>query len=121
MGNKIDAAIDFDSRSEDDEEVSVSIIMDQTSAQLVVLRDGTYFADIHVDERMVLDISYSDLWSKTNRGKAMKIDLRRMLEKIEDLLAAGVDLEDCELSFVKKSGDVISCSKCGYKTVSYHG
>jgi len=99
---KVDATIEFDSRSDEDEEISTSIIMDQDSAQLSVLRDGTYFVDVHVDERMVLDVSYSALWSKIPRGKAMKIDLRQMLEKIENLIEAGVDLDNCELTFKVK-------------------
>jgi len=79
--NKVDAAIDLSGVNEDGENVGVGIIMDESSAQFNILVDGIYFAHVHVDEKLKLEISFSDLIGKTERGKAIEVDLKGLLNQ----------------------------------------
>ena len=101
--NKVEAGISLWSNSPDEEEVALGIIMDENSAQLNILTDGTYFAHLHINEKLKLEICFSDLIGKTERGVAAEIDLKALLKLAATMLENKVDISKLELGFKVKA------------------
>lgn len=78
--NKIEAAINLDYKSPDDEDVTLEVNMDKLSGQLSVLLDGMYFAHIHVCEDLKVSITFQELIGGQPRPH-FEINLRELLEK----------------------------------------
>jgi hypothetical protein len=98
LANKVEASINLDYKSDDDEEVGLEIMMDGQSAQLNVMLDGTYYAHVYINEKLELQIQFAELIGDKERRKDTKINLPALLEAIKSGDSMGPSNDELNLA-----------------------